>query len=107
MTLNFSFSPEHEAVRDTVRRPCREELACLVEAAEEIECVPKHVFKRWGELCLLGVRYPAEDGGSDMDKVSDCSVREQLSYLSQAFASSWSTETHLAIWPVWKSGSES
>lgn len=74
MSLNFSFSPEHEAVRDTVRRLCREELASLVEDAEENEHFPRHVFKRWGELGLLGVRYPAADGGSDMDKVSGASA---------------------------------
>ncbi len=76
MSLNFSFSPEHEAVRDTVIRLCREELAPLVDAAEENEHFPKHVFKRWGELGLLGVRYPVADGGSGMDKSSDCIVRE-------------------------------
>ena len=27
MSLDFSFSPEHEAVRETVRRLCRDELA--------------------------------------------------------------------------------
>jgi len=104
MSLNFSFSPEHEAVRDTVRRLCREELAPLLEAAEENEAFPRHVFKRWGELGLFGVRYPDTDGGSGLDKISDCIVREELSYLSQAFATSWSAHSHLGIWPIWKIG---
>lgn len=76
MSLNFSFSPEQKAVRDTVIRLCREELAPLVEAAEENEHFPKHVFKRWGELGLLGVRYPVADGGSGMDKVSGFALSE-------------------------------
>jgi alkylation response protein AidB-like acyl-CoA dehydrogenase len=104
MSLNFSFSAEHEAVRDTVRRLCRDELAPLVEAAEENETFPPQVFKRWGELGLLGVRYPEADGGAGLDKISDCIVREELSYMSQAFASSWSAHTHLGIWPIWKIG---
>jgi alkylation response protein AidB-like acyl-CoA dehydrogenase len=104
MSLNFSFSNEHELVRDTVRRLCRDELAPLVNEAEETETFPRHVFKRWGELGLLGVRYPEADGGSGLDKVSDCIVREELSYMSQAFASSWSAHTHLGIWPIWKVG---
>jgi len=104
MSLNFSFSSEHELVRDSVRRLCRDELAALVNEAEETETFPRHVFKRWGELGLLGVRYPEADGGSGLDKVSDCIVREELSYMSQAFASSWSAHTHLGIWPIWKVG---
>ena len=106
MTLSFQFSSEHTSVRETIKRLCRDEMASLVEAAEESERFPKHVFKRWGELGLLGVRYPESDGGSGMDKVSDCIVREELSYMSQAFATSWSAHTHLGIWPIWKIGTE-
>lgn len=104
MSLSFEFSSEHEAVRDTVRRLCRDELAPLVRQAEETETFPKQIFKRWGEHGLLGVRYPTDVGGSGMDKVSDCIVREELSYVSQAFATSWSAHTHLGIWPIWKIG---
>lgn len=99
MSLSFAFSPEQEAVRDTVRRLCQEVLAPLVMEAEEQERFPRQVFERWGELGLLGVRYPEADGGSGLDKVSDCIVREELSYLSQAFASTWSAHTHLASGP--------
>jgi butyryl-CoA dehydrogenase len=104
MSLDFTFSPEHEAVRETVTRFCREELKPLVEQADETEVFPKQVFKRWGELGLLGVRYPEPDGGSGLDKVSDCIVREELSYTSQAFASAWSAHSHLGIWPIWRAG---
>lgn len=106
MSLNFEFSGEHEGVRDTIRRLCQEELSPLVFEAEETEQFPKHVFRRWGELGLLGVRYPEADGGSGLDKISDCIVREELSYMSQAFASTWSAHTHLGIWPIWKAGTQ-
>lgn len=104
MSMSFKFSEEHEAVRDTVQRLCREELAQYVNESEETETFPKHIFKIWGELGLLGVRYPVEDGGSGLDKITDCIVREELSYTSQGFASTWSAHTHLGIWPIWKAG---
>jgi alkylation response protein AidB-like acyl-CoA dehydrogenase len=107
MSLDFTFTAEQESVRDMVRRLCRDELSSLVGEAEENEVFPRQVFRRWGELGLLGVRYPEEDGGSGFDKVSDCIVREELSYMSQAFATSWSAHTHLGIWPIWKIGTES
>ena len=83
--MDFSFSEQQVAVRDTVRRLCREHQH-LVGPAEENEALPREVFARWGELGLLGVRYPESDGGSGLDKVSDCIVREELSYMSQGFA---------------------
>lgn len=102
--MDFDFSPEHDQVREMVRRFAAEEIAPLAAQADDDERFPRELFAKWGELGLLGVRYPVEDGGSGMDKVSDCIVREELSYASQAFASSWSAHTHLGIWPIWRIG---
>ncbi len=103
-SMDFSFTPEQEQVRDLARRFCETEIAPLVRDAEEHERFPRHVFKKWGDLGLLGVRYPAEDGGAGMDKVSDCLIREEMSAVSQGFASAWSAHSHLGIWPIWKAG---
>ncbi len=104
MPLDFSFSAEHDAVRDMVRRFAQEKMAPLVNDAEENEVFPRELFRQWGELGLLGVRYPQADGGAGMDKVADCIIREEMSVVCQAFASSWSAHTHLGIWPIWRAG---
>ncbi|TNE42316.1 MAG: acyl-CoA dehydrogenase, partial [Alphaproteobacteria bacterium] len=70
------------------------------------ESFPKEMFLKWGELGILGTRYPVESGGTGMDKVTDCIIREELSYVSQAFASSMSAHSHLGIWPIWKCGTD-
>jgi alkylation response protein AidB-like acyl-CoA dehydrogenase len=104
--MDFDFSSEHDQVREMVRRFAAEEIAPLASEADDRERFPRELFAKWGELGLLGVRYPVEEGGSGMDKISDCIVREELSYASQAFASSWSAHTHLGIWPIWRVGTE-
>ncbi|HRD78456.1 MAG TPA: acyl-CoA dehydrogenase family protein [Hyphomicrobiaceae bacterium] len=95
---------EHRQLRDTVRAFAAAEMAPLVREAEESERFPRQLFRRWGDLGLIGARYPAEDGGVGMDKVADCIVREELSYVCQAFASSLSAHAHLGIWPIWRIG---
>lgn len=102
--MDFSFSPEHEALRDTVRRFCVEQIAPRARQADDTEVFPRELFLAWGELGLIGVRYPEADGGSGFDKISDCIVREEMSRVSQAFASAWSAHSHLAIWPIWRAG---
>ena len=104
--MDFSFSPEHEQIRETVRRFCREEIAPLAREADEAESFPKGLFPKWGELGLLGVRYPEADGGSGFDKVADCIIREELGYVSQGIAASWSAHSHLGVWPIWRAGTE-
>ena len=102
--LDFRYTPEHEQIRATVRRFSEEVLAPLVRHADDEETFPRHLFRQWGELGLLGVRYPEADGGSGFDKIADCIVREETSRICQAFASSWSAHTHLGLWPIWKAG---
>jgi butyryl-CoA dehydrogenase len=102
--LEFSFAPQHDQVRETVARFAADQIAPLVAAAEEDEVFPKDLFRKWAELGLLGVRYPEADGGAGLDKISDCIVREEMSRVCQAFASSWSAHTHLALWPIWRIG---
>jgi len=104
--MDFSFSPEHEQVRDMVRRFAEKEMAPLVREAEETERFPRHLFRKWGEAGLLGVRYPEADGGAGFDKIADCIIREEMSAVCQSFASSWSAHTHLGIWPIWRAGTE-
>jgi alkylation response protein AidB-like acyl-CoA dehydrogenase len=104
--MDFDFTPEQEQVRDTIRRFSETEIAPLVLAAEEAEKFPSELFPKWAKLGLLGIRYPEADGGSGFDKVTDCIIREEMSYVSQGFASAWSAHTHLGIWPIWKTGTE-
>jgi hypothetical protein len=104
--MDFEFGAEHEQVRDTIRRFAETEIAPLAREAEERERFPTELFRKWGELDLLGPRYPEADGGAGLDKISDCIIREELSYVSQGFAAAWSAHGHLGIWPIWRAGTE-
>jgi len=102
--MDFSFSAEQNALRETVRKFCQAEIAPRARSADDTERFPRELFRQWGALGLLGVRYPEACGGSGFDKVSDCIVREEMSRVSQAFASAWSAHSHLGIWPIWRAG---
>lgn len=102
--MDFAFSSQHEQVRETIVRFVAHDVAPLVARAEEDEVFPRALFRKWAEFGLLGVRYPQADGGTGFDKISDCIVREEMSRTCQAFASSWSAHTHLAVWPIWRAG---
>ncbi len=104
--MDFQFTPQQQQVREMITRFVAQDIAPLVAEAEEHEVFPRDLFRKWGELGLLGVRYPEADGGTGFDKVSDCIVREEMSRVCQAFASSWSAHTHLALWPIWRAGTE-
>jgi len=61
-------SPEHTALYDTVVKFVEKELNPHVPAWEKAEQFPAHeVFKKLGDLGLLGLKYPTEFGGAGLD----------------------------------------
>jgi citronellyl-CoA dehydrogenase len=62
------FTPEHETLRRTVERYCRDELNPHVDAWEDAGAFPAHeVFRKLGALGLLGLTKPVAVGGAALD----------------------------------------
>ena len=61
------FTEEHQHFRKMVRDFAEKDLAPHVESWEAEECFPSSVFKRAGELGILGAHYPVEQGGAGGD----------------------------------------
>ena len=58
------FTSEHQAFRDTVRRFVRAEMAPHVDAWEAAGGFPRSLYRRCGELGLLGLGHPEAVGGT-------------------------------------------
>jgi citronellyl-CoA dehydrogenase len=72
------FTPEHLEFRKTVRQFCEKELAPHVDEWERDELFPNWVFKRAGELGILGAHYPEDVGGAGGDYWFSVAKAEEL-----------------------------
>ena len=72
------FREEHEALRAQIRRFVEQEIKPHGLKWEEQGYVPRTVLRRMGELGFLGIRYPAEYGGSEMDTLGSIVLGEEL-----------------------------
>src|SRR5215213_6868434 len=72
------FREEHEALRAQVRRFVESEIKPHGHKWEERGYVPRELLRRMGELGFLGIRYPAEYGGSEMDTLGSIVLAEEL-----------------------------
>ncbi|MGI9134007.1 MAG: acyl-CoA dehydrogenase family protein, partial [Rhodoferax sp.] len=64
----MKFTPEHEQIADTVRKFVANEINPFLPEWEKAGIFPAHqVFKKMGNLGLLGIKYPAEFGGMGLD----------------------------------------
>jgi len=105
-SMDLFLTEEHQIFRDQIRRFCEAEIAPLVEEAEETETFPKSLFPMMVKLGYLAVRYPEEYGGAGVDKLTDVILREEMSRVCQGIASSWSSHSHLATFPIYHNGTE-
>ena len=72
-------TPEHEQLADTVRKFVAKEINPFVAEWEAAQEFPAHeLFKKLGNLGLLGLKYPVEYGGSGLDFSYSAVMAESL-----------------------------
>src|SRR5918992_228820 len=74
---HFIFTDEHEQLRESIRAFVLKELAPHADEWEETT-FPDSVFRRMGELGLLGLSYPEEYGGQGGDYYCNLVLAEEI-----------------------------
>jgi alkylation response protein AidB-like acyl-CoA dehydrogenase len=100
------FTDAHEELRLHIRKFLEKEVKPHLEEWEE-RTFPDSIFKRFGELGFLGLRYPSEYGGQGGDYFSAIVLSEEMARagcggLGMAVA----VQTEMATPPVFKFGTE-
>ncbi len=67
MSTGLTSTPEHEAFRSTVRKFVTEELRPRAREFDAMGRIDKALFKRMGDLGMLGLRYDPAYGGAGLD----------------------------------------
>ncbi len=77
--MDFGFSAEQEAIRETALRFAREELAPRYQTREREGMLERDVVRQMGTLGLIGPEFPPEHGGLGADYVTSGLVMEAVS----------------------------
>ena len=67
MSNDLYSTPEHQIFRETVRKFTEEELAPRARDFDAMGRIDKSLFKKMGDLGMLGLRYESEYGGAELD----------------------------------------
>lgn len=101
------FNEEHGIVRRHIRKFVDSELAPHADEWEEAGGFPDDVFRRLGELGLLGLRYPEEYGGQGGDFFASIVLAEELSRCgSGGLPTAVAVHTEMAAPPILQFGTE-
>ncbi|MDH3199560.1 MAG: acyl-CoA dehydrogenase family protein [Myxococcales bacterium] len=86
MTDLFNPSPEHRALRELVRSFVEREVDPQAEASDHAERFNIALFRKLGELGLLGITVEERFGGSGLDPVAVVIAHEEISAADPGFA---------------------
>ena len=78
MADDLLLSDDHVLFRDALSAFVDREIAPVADALDEKESFPRELFQRLAELGYLGVRFPAEYGGSGDDNMMYTLLCEEL-----------------------------
>src|SRR5688572_25648001 len=78
-------TPEHQMLREMVAGFVRDEVEPQAEAQDLKQELNVPLFRRLGELGLLGITVPAEDGGAGMDAVAAVIAHHELAKSDNGF----------------------
>ncbi len=76
--MEFSFSEDQNAIRDTARRFSQEKLLPFYQESEKAGRIDREVVRQMGELGLIGVELPEEFGGLGQDCVTAGVIMEEI-----------------------------
>ncbi len=106
MPIDFELTDEQQMFKDTIRDFGENEIAPLVEDAENNEKFPMEIFPKLGEMGFLGIAFPEEYGGVDLDKITECIFAEEMGRINAGIAMCINAHTSLSMMPILKFGSD-
>lgn len=100
-------SPEHRAFRETVRRFVQTELVPRAREFDKMGRIDKSLYRKMGELGLLGIRYDVKYGGLGLDYSYHAIFLEELALCDNAgVAMGITVQTDMATPALHRFGSE-
>lgn len=90
-------TPEHQMLRETVAKFARDKVGPQARQSDIDMTFNAQLFKEMGDMGLLGVTIPAEDGGAGMDTTAAVIIHHELSKFDPGFCLAYLAHSMLFV----------
>jgi alkylation response protein AidB-like acyl-CoA dehydrogenase len=104
--MGAALSAEHEALRETVERFARSEVAPVIGEFYERAEFPYDIVAGMGAMGLFGLPFPEEYGGMGGDYFALCLALEELARVDSSVAITLEAGVGLGAMPIYRFGTE-
>jgi isovaleryl-CoA dehydrogenase len=105
-TLNFNLGEDLDMLRDSVFRFCKTQIAPRAAEIDVSNEFPMDLWRKLGDMGLLGITVDEKYGGSGMGYLAHCVAMEEISRASASVALSYGAHSNLCVNQLHKNGSE-
>ena len=102
--LDFAMGEEIDMLRETVRRFADAEIAPLAAEIDRSNEFPNHLWRKMGELGVLGITVEEEYGGAAMGYLAHTVVMEEISRASASVGLSYGAHSNLCVNQIRRNG---
>jgi isovaleryl-CoA dehydrogenase len=104
--LNFQLGEDIDALRDAVREFAQAEIAPLAAQADRTDQFPMHLWRKMGEMGVLGITVPETYGGANMGYLAHIIAMEEISRASASIGLSYGAHSNLCVNQIKRNGTE-
>ncbi len=104
--FNFNLGKEIDALQESIRVFCEKEISPLAESIDKNNDFPSGLWKKLGDMGLLGITVEEEYGGSGLGYLEHIIAMQEISRASASVGLSYGAHSNLCVNQIRLNGSE-
>jgi len=104
--VDFNLTSEHKLFQKTIREFCDKEIKPIAEKIDKEEYFPNDLYKKMGQMGLLGMTVPQKYGGAGVDRICYMIALEEISRFCGSTGLNVEAHNSLGLGHIYEKGSE-